>query len=201
MTAAAAPFAERRYDLYLSAGRKRFSFRNTDHGVTLTPDGIAWTADDTDDAAPFSNIRAVHLQSSGDWKNALNTCTLTFADGHRLVVHDGNSFGTADEAQTPLYAGFVRDLHARLARSADGGAVAYTSGYTQGRYTVLLVSSCLLGIIALPLPLVLFLLTGDIKALFIAIGGAWMAWPLYKMVKANAPRSYAPDALPQALME
>jgi hypothetical protein len=73
------PVSESHYDLYLRAGRSiGFYFRNSNHGVTLTAERINWTFGGIADGAPFHNIRAVHLQTGGDWRESTNLCTITF---------------------------------------------------------------------------------------------------------------------------
>ena len=114
MQATAPP--ESHYDLYLRAGRSiGLYFRNTNHGVTLTPGRINWTFDGKADGAPFQNIRSVHLQTGGDWRDPTNICTITFADGYKLVA-------TATGRQ-------AHDATCRTLRLVvAGGSVVFASG-------------------------------------------------------------------------
>ena len=118
---------QKTYGLSLNAGDKRFTFKNTDNGITLTDWKLSWTADGKDDSAPLENIASVHLQSGGDFENPLNQCRIVFADGHILSVTDGTAYGTADDAQTAIYREFVQDLHTRLAM-APPGTITFAQG-------------------------------------------------------------------------
>ena len=138
----------------------------------------------------------MHLQSGGDWLNVIGQCDIGFKDGRVLRVSDANASGLPDEAQRALYRDFLRDLHARL----GGHRVSFTAGYSQQRYLVVLVASILLGLIIVAVPLVLVLITGETRALLLLFAGALLALPLARMVKANAPRPYTPDDLPEELM-
>lgn len=50
------------------------------------------------------------------------------------------------------------------------------------------------------LPIVLLLLTGDVRSLFVLLGGALFVGPPLKTFRCNAPRTYSPDALPEDLL-
>jgi hypothetical protein len=200
MTDQIAAARELTYDLFLTTGGKRFYFRNTDRGVTLTDWRIAWTADGKTDSAPLETIASVRLQCGGDWKNPLNQCRISFADGRLLTVTDGNQFGTADAAQTPVYRDFVRALHARLAL-APSGAITFIQGYPETNYRVVKVAASLLGLISVVGPLILWIMVGKMEVFFLLIGGIGLCWPMIKMVQNNAPRPYDPRQLPEELME
>lgn len=191
--------AARRYDLYFTAGGRRFYFRNDHHGVTLGGHRIAWRFDGRDEEAPLETVAAVHLESGGDWQNAVNACRITFRSGNGLTISDAGQYGTADGAQTPLYRSFVRDLHARLA--AAKSTVDYTAGYGPARYNVVLVCAVLLGLMAVALPFVLLFIVQKLEVLYLLAIGIALTWPLYKMVAANAPRRYDPRHLPKELMQ
>lgn len=193
--------SERTYDLYLRPGKSRFYFKNGDCGITLTPERINWIADGRNDGAPFANIRSVQMESGGAGKNATNACVITFADRYTLTVTDANAYGAADGEQTPAYRAFVQDLHKRLIATGAAKTIAFTSGYHGTRYYVVMTCAVVLGIMAVPLPLVLWLMTGESKALFLMIGGGWMMWPMIRMINNNAPKTYDPRWPPGELME
>ena len=65
---------------------------------------------------------------------------------------------------------------------------------------MVLVAAILLGLIIVAVPLALVLITGETRAFLLLVAGAVLALPLARMVKANTPRPYTPDALPDELM-
>lgn len=195
----AAPKTERIHDVYFTTSAKRFYFRNNNHGVELTSSHIKWTMEGTPDDALLSDIVGVHIQTGGNWQDAVSQCQITFADGDRLTATNGNANGVRDDAQTPLYRAFVHDLHQRLAARGDLN-IDFTAGYKSGNYQVVLVCAVLLGIIGVVLPVVLFLITSDTKALSLLVGGAFLCWPLAQMVMKNGPRTYDPNHLPEELL-
>jgi hypothetical protein len=199
-SAAQAGAWSRSYDLFLLQRGKRFYFRNTDRGVTLTDWRLEWNADGKADSAPLENIAEVRLQCGGDWKNPLNQCQISFLDGYSLTITDGNERGTADAAQTPLYREFVRALHARLAL-APPGTITFIRGYEETKFNVVAAAAFLLGLIGVAGPLVLLLIAPKMEVLYLLIGGFALCWPLYTMVRNNAPRAYDPKQLPEELME
>jgi hypothetical protein len=200
LQASAAP-SDSHYDLYLRAGRHiGLYFRNTNHGVTLTADRINWTFEGKPDGAPFQNIRIVHLQTGGDWRDPINICTITFADGYKLVVVSSGSFGAgADEGRRAIYAAFVRDLLARLAAAQT--KTAFTSGYPEARYLLLIAASLVLGAISIGVPLAVMIYHGTIGPIATMFAGVALYWPLSKMLERNAPRKYDPRQPPKELLE
>lgn len=188
---------ERSYDLYLSSGLS-FHWSNPNHGVTLTDGKIAWIIDDDQREAQFSRIVEVRLQTGGNAQDLIAMCKITFVDGYFLTVYNGSAMGLPDDAQAALYRDFVGDLHRRLVASKTN--VDYIAGFSEGRYHIVLPASILLGLLVVALPFVLLLVTGEIKVLFLLIGGVWLFWPMYKMVQANKPHTYDPTHLPSALL-
>src|SRR5215218_3013432 len=108
------PPADGHHDVYIRTGDAGFYFRNENHGVTLTAQRINWTFDGQEDGAPYINIRSVHLQTGGNWRNPIGICRVTFADGHVLIVTNADDRGLPGDERRPLYRDFVHDLHARL---------------------------------------------------------------------------------------
>jgi hypothetical protein len=187
------------HDLYLQTGNTGFYLHNGNRGVSLSGGRIAWFAEGAHDGAALDRIVSVHLQSGGDWRHALRQCRIRFADGFFLMITDGNDRGLPDPAQAPIYRGFVRDLHARLA-AAGLDSIRFTAGYTGGRYHLLMACTILLGLIGVGLPLLIVLAKGEIRALAAALGGGVLCWRLVIMMEANAPRDYRPEALPHDLL-
>lgn len=195
------PAPSRRYDLTLMIGRPRFVFRNPNRGVTLHADALSWSEDGRESRAPLNTIRTIRMQSGGDWRNALNQCQIEFSNGNMLTVTDGTAYGATDDAQTPIYRGFVRDLHRALENAKLTSAIRFIAGYSEGRYMVVLVCAVILGVIGIATPLVLLLIVRKLEVLGLLVAGCAMCWPLAKMVMANQPRSYNPAYPPGELME
>jgi hypothetical protein len=185
------------YGLYARSGGPRFAWRLHDQGVSLGHGRIAWNEDGARHEAPLAGIESVHLQSGGDWQNVIGQCDIGFRDGRVLHITNGNASGLPDAAQRAIYRDFLRDLHGRL----SGARVRFTAGFPPRRYRVVLVAAILLGLIIVATPLVLLLITGETRALLILVAGGMLGFPLTRMVKANAPRPYTPDDLPEELME
>ncbi len=195
-----APVPESHYDLYFRAGRSiGLYFHNDNHGVTLTAERINWTFDGEGDGAPFTNIRSVHLQTGGDWRDPVHTCLITFADGYQLVVINADGYGAGtDETRRPVYREFVRDLHARIA--AAGTSTSFTAGLKGVRYPLIIVLSVLIGAVSIVVPVVAMILSGSIGPIATLFAGIGLYWPLTKMIEKNAPRSYDPRDPPKELL-
>ena len=56
------------------------------------------------------------------------------------------------------------------------------------------------GLFFVATPLVLAILTGDMKALMLVGAGALFVWPFMRVLSNNTPRNYTPDALPDELI-
>lgn len=188
---------EHHYDLYLSSGVS-FHWSNPNHGITLSDLMLAWTIDDDPQEGRLTSIAEVRLQTGGNAQDLVAMCKITFVDGYALTVYNGSAMGLPDSAQAALYREFVRDLHRRLI--ASKARIAYMAGFSEGRYHVALPAGILLGLIVVALPFVLLLITGEIKVLFLLIAGAWLFWPMYKMVQANKPHTYDPAHLSDELL-
>jgi len=209
------------YDLTLSSGPKRFVWRIANRGVTLGCGTISWTYDGTAETKELDDIAAVNLQSVGSWQNAVQQCSIAFNDGTKLVVSDAAAHGLPTKAQSAIYRDFVRGLHAALRAQASDG-VRYSAGYGEARYRFVFVFSALLGLLLVAVPAGLFFWTltctptpiqcdelfctparecpGATSVLAVLGFSAVFLWPLWRMVKANAPRTYSPEALPEDLL-
>lgn len=194
------PFTARSYDLHLTAGERRLVLRNTDRGVRLGDWRIGWTANGRDEDAGLETIAEVRMQSGGYWQNPLNACVIRFRNGGLLTIHDGTEYGVADEANTPVYRDFVRDLHRHLA-AAPAGTISFIAGYPQGLHVAMMVCAGLFALMGIATPIVLFAVTGKFQMLLLLIAGIGFCWPLWKMAQNNAPRTYDPRRPPGELME
>jgi hypothetical protein len=187
---------DKSYALFARTSGPRFVWRLHNPGITLGAGRIAWHEDGARHQAELADVTSVHLQTGGDWQNPIARCDIGFTDGRVLHVSDATASSLYDEASRALYLAFLRDLHARL----KGHRVSFTAGYSHARSRVVLVAAILLGLILVVTPLALLLVTDDTSALLMLFVGAMLALPLARMVKANAPRRYTPDALPEELV-
>jgi len=192
--------ADRRsYALYYRFGPWRLALRSSDPGVTLSGDAIAWAADGRPREVSLRDIAEVHLQSGSVGENTIASCRLTFRDGASLVIGSNNARGLQDDEHDRAYVAFVADLHARLAALTDT-PIAFTAGFGAARYRFGKVVLVVAGLFFLVTPAVLLVVTGAWSMIWTLAAGAGLIWPLYRIVMANAPRTYDPRALPAELM-
>jgi hypothetical protein len=195
-----APSNESHHALYIRTGDAGFYLRNDNRGVTLTDTRINWTFDGREDSAPFTNIRSVHLQTGGDWRNPIGICRITFADGYALIVTNADSGGSPDDAQRPLYRDFVRDLGARLA-DTPGSSIKFTCGLQGFRYPLIIACGVLLGIICIGVPIFAIFKSGSLFEPVMALcAGVGLYWPLITWAEKNSPRDFNPYHPPEDLL-
>jgi len=187
------------YDLYLRSGGRRLSFAAADHGVTLTDDGLHWVEGDEECSALFRDIAEVHLQTGSIGPNTIASCRLRLGDGATVLISSNNERGLEDEGRDRLYADFVHDLHARLAARKDTG-IAFTAGFGDTRYRFGQVILVIAGLFFLVTPTVLLFMTRSWSMAWTLYIGVGLVWPLYRLVMANAPRSYDPREVPKELL-
>jgi hypothetical protein len=186
------------YDLCINVAGRRLYWRNRNHGVTLSEGCIAWTMDGDAFETAYGNIVAVHLDSRGQ-KITADRCTITFADGRGLLIVNTDPGGYADATRAALYRDFVRDLHARL--PADRyPLIRFTAGVPRWRYWTMLISA-IAGAAAFAAAgfagyFIFHLWNGP----FLFLLGEYLCWTLGRRALTNAPRDYAPDKLPEALL-
>lgn len=191
--------APKSYDLYLGFGGKRLVWTNPNHGVTLADDGIAWNADGREWQARLRDIAAVHLGTGNVGENTIASCRLRFSDGMTLLITSSNSYGLQADAQDRLYAEFVHDLHARLA-AIKGAHVDFTAGFSDARYHFGKVVVVVAGLFFIVTPTVLLLMIHEWQMAWALYAGVLLVWPVYRVVKANAPRCYDPRHVPPELL-
>ena len=191
--------APQRYDLCHREGPRRVFWRYRDAGVTVTPNGLEWTTEGARRTKPFSDIVVIRLETGSIPRSGyFAICTITFRIGAPLVVNSLNDRGLPDGDRIALYRAFVRDLHARLGPE-DRQRIRFLAGDTPGRYQLGMVAAVLAGAFFVVLPLVLLAITGESKALFLTLTGAFFVYPVIRTVRKNEPRSYAPDRLTEDL--
>jgi hypothetical protein len=196
------PESPRTHDVYFYvAGGPRFFLRNSNRGITVDNNGIAWTAGGASCARAFAAITAVHLQTAalGNANNVIDQCRIEFTDAPAVTVSNASASGLPDDARTPLYREFVRDLHARLA-ARGATAIRFTAGMTPWRYKGLFVTMVVAGLLFIVTPLGLVAVTGDWHALIPMGMGVSLCWPITRLMMKNAPRDYTPDRLPIELL-
>jgi len=192
--------AERKnYNLYVRAGEAKFSWRNPEPGVSLSDDGIAWSADDRQPEARLSDIAEVHLQTGSIGQNIIASCRLRFRDGSTLLVASNNGYGLQDDAHDKAYCAFVQDLHARLAAGKET-PIAFTAGFSDARYRFGKIVIVVAALFFLVTPAVLLLIMPSWQMIWTLGGGAVLLWPLYRVMRADAPRIYDPQQVPPELM-
>lgn len=192
--------ATRHYDLAFGTSSRSYLFRNPNRGVSLTDERISWVLEGAADSAPYNNVASVHLQTGGDWRNAVSHCAITFADRHVLTVTNATATGVSDDDSSRVYRDFVFDLHARLVSSKTERTVRYLAGYQGARYAIMLGCTMILGGIFVILPLLLLIRLGRFEILLTLFAGVGLMWPLVKMISNNMPRDYSPKALPNELL-
>src|SRR5262249_54026242 len=197
-TAPLAP-ARNSYDLYLGFGQKRFVWTNPDHGVTLTDDGIIWFAGGREWQTRLRDIAEVHLRTGNVGESTIATCRLKFAEGSTLLIASSNSYGLQEDARDRLYAAFVHDLHGRLAALINA-RIAFTAGVSEARYRFGKVVAVVAGLFFIVTPTVLLLITREWSMAWALYTGVLLVWPVYRVMQANAPRTYDPRHVPPELI-
>jgi hypothetical protein len=174
------------------------AFRQLECGVLLNQDIIAWTQDERTSEAELADIVAVHLSSNGR-RVVVDRCAITFSDNNVLTVVNSDGGGYYDSEHAKSYRAFVADLHRRLA-SGPHGAIRFTAGWTQSRYTATLVAAYAGVAASVIIGLAFYLMLHNYQGLVIVTLGTIGNWRLERMTRANAPRDYTPDNLPAELM-
>jgi hypothetical protein len=187
------------YDLFFRMGKAKLSWRNAKPGITLTDDAIGWAAGDRQQEARLSDIARVHLQTGSIGQNTIASCRLGLRDGPTLLIASNNGHGLQDTVHDKLYAEFVQDLHARLAALRDS-RIAFTAGFSAARYRLVTVTIVVAGLLFLVAPAALLVVTGSWQMVWALVVGAGLLWPLYRVMRANAPRSYDPRQIPRELL-
>lgn len=200
MAAAPAPAGNpKTYDLRAAEGPKRFLVKLTVQGITVSDDGLAWTGADGPREVRFADIAAIHLGAGLIGQSTLDTCRIEFADGGGLVTADWGANGLPDDKQLPVYRAFVRDLHAHLA-ARPSGAIRFTAGLPQWRYNIVCTAAVCLGLMWTAALFVMLFLAPGLKGLGVVIAGAFLLFPVVKLLLNAKPHAYTPDNLPEPLL-
>jgi hypothetical protein len=195
---------KRTHDVHFTTSARESLMHAANRGVAVAADHIAWTFDGKSDAAPFKNIAEVCLQTGPGAHRFLRICQITFADGYKLMVTNGNEFAVPTQAQRDAYRGFMHDLHAHLAAHAaarDGPPIEFKAGFTARLHRRLTFRVGLWILVFAGAPLAAFLLTGETKPFLLLIGALVVGTIFWRLTRANAPRTYDPAKLPKELVE
>jgi hypothetical protein len=189
-----------RYDLFSHDGKRRVVWRFKDEGVMVEDGAVAIMRSSRWMRIPYSQIASVTLSSAVVGRSAtIGQCTLLLEDGRRIVITNGNEQGLADGQRDGPYRLFLRDFHERLVASGDDAAIAFTSGYTAARLNGLVFATIIGTLFFVALPIALLVISRDLKALVITATGALFIWPAWRMIEANRPATYRPDAPPDLI--
>ena len=149
---------------------------------------------------PYSQIVSVTLSSAVVGRSApIGQCTLLLEDRRRIVITNGNEQGLADGERDEPYRQFLQDFHSRLVASGEGAAIAFSSGYTPARMNGVVFATIIGTLFFVALPIALLVISRDLKALVITATGALFIWPAWRMIEANRPATYHPEAPPDLI--
>jgi len=188
------------YALHFREGpRGGFIWRYRDEGVVLTPLAMTWTANGLDRTALYADVVQVRLQTGHIPRSGtFGTCIVTFRNGRDVTINSLNGWGSPDDDRLDDYAEFLQDFHARLS-DADRERIRFLAGGTVGRKIAGQISLALGAAMFFVLPLVLLVWTGELEALFLALGGLGFLFPVFRTLKKNEPRTYDPSNLEEDL--
>jgi hypothetical protein len=160
------------YDVYFTvSGGPRFVLWNTNHGITDRENGMTFAVDGQTRTCAFSDVAGIHLGSVSVGRDIIDQCKIELASGDTITVSNAASKGFPNKEQTQIYRDFVYDLHGRLA-GAGQSKISFTAGMSDLRYKGLFVTLMIAGLFFVATPLVLAVLTGDMKALMLVGAGA-----------------------------
>lgn len=190
----------RYYDLYFREGPAGgFVFRYRDCGMRLSLAGMDWESAGERRFTDYSTIDEVRLQTGHLPKSGyFGTCQITFRNGRSVTVTSLDSWGSPDGERLDDYAEFVQDLHGHLS-DEDRRRIRFHAGSTPGRQMAGTISIGLGAVMFVVLPLVLAVITGEAKALFLMLGGIAFIFPAFRTLKKNEPREYDPRHLDEDL--
>lgn len=189
-----------RYDLFTHDDTRRLVWRFKDEGVVVEDEALLVMRASRWARIPFRDIAAVTLSSNVIGRSPVTgQCIVRLEDGRRVVISSGNEQGIADGRRDGPYRLFLRDFHRKLIESGEARAIEFRSGYTQARMNGLIFATIIGTLFFIATPLVLLLLTRDVKTLLICLAGIGFIWPAWRMIEANRPMNYEPSAPPDLI--
>ncbi|CAN7434625.1 hypothetical protein LJR090_003489 [Bosea sp. LjRoot90] len=189
----------RDYGLFVRRGAGGLALQLSDEGVALVGERLIWTVDSGEDSRPLSDISGVHLSVAHIARHGdFGSCQIRFGAAPPLQVVGSTAFGFPDEQRDPVYAAFIRDLHASLA-VMPVGTVRFSAGVSEGQLQFMQVMLVIAGLLFVALPLALLLFTWEPSMIVaVAVGGAFIAG-FYGWTQKNRPRHYDPRHIPSEL--
>ena len=186
-----------RFDLFFRDGPTRVVWRLRDNGVELEPDAIVVHRDGRTHRTPFADIVNVTLNSALVGRRSMVAmCTMNLRNGGRIVVSNSAASGLPDGLRDDTFRAFVTSLHQRLVNSGAARNISFRSGFSNVRINVLRTALVAAAALFVVLPIVLLIITGEVKALFLALAGGFLVYPALKAASANSPATYRPEAPP-----
>lgn len=188
------------YGLFVRCNPGALALKLSDEGIAIAGDRLVWTIGTGEDSRPLTDVSAVHLSVAhiaqhGDF----GSCIIHFGEAAPLQIVGSSAFGFPDEERDPVYAAFVRDLHQHLA-TRPAGAVRFSAGVSEGRLKAVQVMLVITGLLFAALPLVLLLLSGDLRMLVATAAGGILVAGLYGWMQKNRPRGYDPQHVPREML-
>jgi len=189
-----------RYDLFTLEAGARLVWKNSTRGISLEPTGLELKRGGRWHWLAYADISTVNLSTARvGASRVIGQCTLTLRTGQRLVITNTNAAGLSDGLRDTLYREFVRDLHRQLVESGAAELISFRSGFSRARITVLLIALSAAALLSIALPAILLLVTRDLRALWVLIGGGTLFAPAANLARSNRPASYDPDRPPDLL--
>ena len=189
-----------RYDLFTLEPGARLVWKNSDRGVSLESTGLELKRGGRWQSLKYADIGTVTLSTARiGASRVIGQCTLTLRTGQRLVITNSNAAGLSDGLRDTLYREFVRDLHRQMVDSGAAERIIFRSGFSTARITVLLIALCAAALLFIALPAILLLVTHDLRALWVLIGGGALFAPAVHLARSNRPASYDPNRPPDLL--
>jgi hypothetical protein len=166
----------------------------------LQPDGLGWRAGRYEGVTPYRDITSVRLSYRPTTLQTRRFITeIRAKGGPRLTISSTSARSLVEQSnQIETYSAFVRDLHARIARS--GGAAQFRAGFPALLYWPGLVAFLTISLATVALAM-RALVAGEWAA--VALIGCFLGlfvWQSGGFFDRNRPREYRPDAIPDKLL-
>jgi hypothetical protein len=187
----------RHFDLYTRDGEARFRWRLTDRGVVIEDDALGLIRHGRWTRAPYNRIVSITLNSGNAGRSGtIANCTIQLSNGTRVVISNVNDRGLPDGSHDGPYRLFIETLHTKLLEIGAASSMRFISGYSPVRINVLIVISIVAGLMFVALPLVLLLLTREIKMLIALVFSGGLLWSVARIIRVNQPGTYRPSRPP-----
>lgn len=186
-------------DLVVADGKRRVVLRFNDAGVAPGQEALFFMRAGHWVRMPYSDIESVTISSHWIGRGGrVGQCAIAFRDGTRAIVMTVTPQGSPDAGRVPRYRSFLRIFHERLLASGVAG-ISFHSGLSENRMAGLNGALAAGFAMFVLLPLVLFLVTEEQRALWLMVGGVALLWPALRMREQNKSGSYDPADPPDLL--